>query len=254
MRPLILTLVLGFCLCHAAEAANDVRVYILKHQGAGQLVPRLETLAAQNVKVVGDGNRIVATGPPEALNQLDALITALDTAPMQWRVRVMQEQTRGRSGVVLSGSRNSIGYRLGNLGNVAEQSLLVQDGASGFLAVGRDEPFTRAFVAMVGDTTGLAETVDYRRVQTGFSVSPRQSGDQVELVLVPTLERISGEKAGKKILFHRAATRIRIPPGRWVALGETSKRSGTSGLKLTSWRAGNRDILDRLLVRVDPEP
>lgn len=255
MRSLMLLYIL-LLVCLPARAADQVRVFQLEHQRAEAVLPDLEKLAGDSVRVVASGTRIVATGKPGALDRLAELVSALDRQQTQWLIRVRQEEYSGSDafGTAVSERSNRIGYRLGNMMHADEQTLLVLDGATGFITVGRNEPFVRSFAAMVGETTGLVESIDYRQVRTGFTVRLLAVGDAVELELVPTLERVAGEGKGKRILFTRSATHVRAAPGKWIDIGRIYDRTGGAGLALLSYRVGNLEKRYRLRVRVEPGP
>lgn len=250
MRPLICLLLLLMLPFASVAADKGVRVFALKQQSAERILPQLEALLPDEVKFAGTGARIVATGAAADLDRAADLIRALDVAGRQWRIRIVQQLTgsSGRGHL----NRQSIGFHLSNLGGSVEQSLVVLEGDTGFIAIGREEPFIQAFAAMIGESAGVVETIDYRRVQTGFTVRPQAVGEEVELLLVPTLERIEGEGREKRVLFHQSATRIRLQPGHWVDIGAGISRANMSGHGLVAWRAGNRETSYRLLVRADP--
>ncbi|TYP00295.1 hypothetical protein EDC39_101458 [Geothermobacter ehrlichii] len=233
------------------SSAEEVRVFALQHRAAAELLPALRELAGDKVKLAATNGRIVARGEAAELDLVDRALRGLDVVPVQWRIRVRQSR---RSIGETFDATGRIGYRLGTTDNAREQSLQVADGESGLIRIGRDEPFIRQLLALAGEVEGFGTTIDYRRLTTGFLVTPRQSGDQVALELVPRMEDARGEGRHKTVVFQELATRVVVPVGRWVNIGRSVVTgSRVSGVPL-SFRAGTAEATREFWVLVEKLP
>ncbi len=251
--PLLSAAVLMIVLLSAgpALAAEQIRTFEPHHRAAAELLPALRDLAGRGVKLTIANGRIVARGEASELDFVGQALRQLDVEPVQWRIRVRQSR-RGIGETLDTAGR--AGYRLSTTDDSQEQSLQVADGESGLIQIGRDEPFVRQLLVLAGEIEGLGESIDYRRVTTGFLVTPRKSGDRVSLELVPRMEEVQGEGRRKTVLFQELATRVVVPPGRWINIGRSvTTGSRVSGIPL-SYRAGTAETSRELWLLVERVP
>jgi type II secretory pathway component GspD/PulD (secretin) len=218
----------------------DIAVIKIHFRDASELLPLVETLLSPDGKAFVDtgSNSIVVRDSSESLRQIRAALAESDKAVEQVRIRFrfVQEhisrerdisisgRVSGERGSVAIGKRKRdgvsvhIGDREGNQRRNAESFVTVASGGTAYIRVGKDVPYTERWVYLSRRYAHVVETVNFRRVETGFEVRPVVAGDHVHIDVVP---RISYEESGKRGIIHftEASTRLLVPRGEWITLG-----------------------------------
>jgi len=247
-----LLLFLAIAILSGRPAHASVEVYQLNHRTADEIIPLVQPVLADGVGLSGQGSQLIVRGNDAEQALVLRLLQELDLPLNNLRILVRQVSSKLRSGFNTSATKGGLegGAVYGNARLQAEQSLLVVDGGEGYIAVGRDEPFTIAMAGLVGRHEGYSEQVEYRRVATGFRVRPRLSGDHVQLELAPQMESL-GQSRHKAVVFHEAKTDIRIALGEWVEIGSMIGRQGGDAAAILSYRSGSQESWRELWVRVE---
>jgi type II secretory pathway component GspD/PulD (secretin) len=122
------------------------------------------------------------------------------------------------------------------------------DGASAFIRIGQSVPFTQQWAVFSQRYAHVAQTTEFQEITTGFAVTPRYVGDEVEVEVTPRIARLN---SGGRIDFEELSTRVRVKPGQWFDLGgtmqgrdEVSRAIMGSGFNTSSRSTG-------LMIRVD---
>ncbi len=117
--------------------------------------------------------------------------------------------------------RAVVGQRTEKVRKRGQQNVLVMTGRRGRIGVGTHMPYRDWFFAYSRDQGYYASTLNFKRVNTGFSVEPRVSGETITLVIAPEVSYLAGQDGGT-IVYRRLATTIEVEEGEPVVLGGSS--------------------------------
>ena len=224
----------------------DIAVIKIHFRDASELLPLVETLLSPDGKAFVDTrtNSIIIRDRSESLGQIRAVLAESDKATEQVRIRfrflqehLSRERDISMSGKV-SGERGSVSLGKGKRDGVslhagdrevnhqrnAESFIIVASGGTAYIRVGKDVPYTERWGYLSRRYAHVAETVNFRSVETGFEVRPVVAGDHVLMDIVP---RISYEESGRRGIIHftEASTRLFVPRGEWITIGGNREES-----------------------------
>ena len=258
---LLIFIILGISL----PAAAAVKVIALKHRPASDLVDQIRGVLDPGEKVEAAGDHLVLVADGESLQAAQTLIELLDQplTPLVIRVKQVERDLQSgedssaalrlssKSGVSLEGGA---ARHLGNTSSQIEQSLQVLEGESGWLEVGRDIPYTSEWSAFNGKVNGYAAKIDYRRIAIGFLVRPVQvRNGQVLVDIQPQFSKQQGRDSDPPtISFSQLQTRMTIPMGQWVSLGQQLQRGDQVSRAIISWSSRRGQKNQELFIRIDP--
>jgi Bacterial type II/III secretion system short domain len=266
MKKYLFLFIVFVSLSSPATAADAVRVFPLQHRPATEVAGVLTGLLDSETRIVAQGQQLVVRGSAAEIARIETLLAALDKAPVNLTIHVRQTVRQGTAdlssagdGVVRiePGARRAAAPRLpeqrriGNMEQSVSQTLRVLDGEHAYISVGRDVPLTGDLAVWAGRNQGYARTVVYRKVSTGFQVSPVMLGDEVLLDLVPQLQ-FQAEGQPEMIEFQNFRTRVRLPLGVWTEIGSSVSDGSELGKALLSYRSGNEEASRSLWVMVEP--
>jgi hypothetical protein len=251
--PALLLVVLGAAVGQVVAAEQEIRVIELRHRSADDLIPVVRPLLGIDGAVAGDGYRLIVRDERATVDAIEKVVRELDVAKRNLRVTVRQtsgEDVRRPGAGVAQEDGGRIVRRYATGQSETEQYLQVLDGETAYVEVGRSIPELSLFVELAGPHLELAQGVHYREVVTGFVVSPRLLGDEVELAISPRLSFLTDH--GPRIVeFHELHTHVRLRLGEWVDLGGTmSGADAVSRTILRVWRTGS-SASRTILLRVD---
>lgn len=202
-------------------ATPRTEVIPLQYRTAEDLLPTLQSVLGGEGKVNVYGNQLIVNAEPAKLTEIKNLLTQLDTQPR--RLLITLATRAGSSGA-------SQDYSAG--GNVRSpqvriiedstdrhedgtQRVQVTEGYPAFIRFGEDVPVTTYQTSPYGQS--YAQT-DYRRLERGFQVTARLSGNLVHLDINSVDDRAAAHHPGT-LQTQGAATRISGPLGQWLDLG-----------------------------------
>ena len=198
------------------QGAETVQVFPLQHRGAAEVLPLVRDMVGNAGTVSSIDNKLVVKGSQETLQQVAQLLAQVDIPKTVLQIIVRQSVNRSGQHIQTSADP-SASRRLSTSDDEIEQSMLVNDGDTATLEIGRDVPFTSSMAAFTGEDTGYSQTRTIRRVSTGFTIHPELRGDKVQLQVIPQLQALDDGPEGP-IHFQELMTNVLVPLDTWYNL------------------------------------
>jgi hypothetical protein len=236
----------------AAARAQPITVIELRHRSAEELLPLLQSLVEPGGALSGRGSQLFARVSPANLEQLRALLAALDRPPRMLEITVRQDLAgereqrtlRAEGGVVLDSRGAAAGVVVQPHGERvvgtrrAEQRIRVLEGGRALIAIGVAIPFTFNHWLLTPQGLTEVQATSFYEAVTGFAVRPLLAGDIVTLELEPTDVALGPRGLEQTRLMTRVQGRL----GEWIALGgadlEAQARAGALGAARANVRRG----------------
>lgn len=237
--------------------ADELAVIPLRQRPAEELVPLIRPLLGPADAIVPNHNQLIIRASAATIADIRALLDQIDTRPHRLLITVAQgSQISGESGgadaqihgrIDLNhpgdssadiGARIHQTERLSTTGSTQQVQTL--DGSSALIQMGTQVPVPSPYGYGAG----------YRSATTGFSVTPRLAGGQVQLDIEPWSDRLEPGSGGV-INTQGTRTRLQGAVGEWIEVGgvtETRTREG-SGLMGGGYATQNRD--NRIFLKVE---
>jgi hypothetical protein len=246
-----------------------MRVYEVRHRSAEELVPVAETALHGEGRAIADRrtNKIILTGPRQAVDEALALLGSLDVRP---RMVHLSYESRGTRTLAAQGARvvwsvGSGGLRIGNViwpgdGGVAvavqdERSrresrlageLSIMDGQSGRIATGSAVPIASRRVHPGPAGPLLTESTHYVAADSGFEARPRVLSDgRIELTLRPFESSLRADGSMDR---SGADTVLLLEAGRTLAVGGLLRDARSDGSGTLSGRDSSAHSDESLLL------
>lgn len=258
------------CLTAAlAWAQQSLHIVELQHRTAEEVIPILQPLLEPGAAVSGQDYRLFIRTSSANAAQLRAALAQIDRPQrrLQVSVRRATQQQIERERVSASGTlrtgeaavsageaaRRSSGVsiratdesRRATAGGVSTVQVL--EGASAYIATGTSTPVITVLAAGGGRRPWVAGSTAYRDVSSGFTVTPRVSGDQAVLEIA---QRDDSLERGQ-IATQRLTTQISAQLGEWTPVGGITQSTDSqhSGLLRRSYETRSEERL--LWVKVE---
>lgn len=218
MKGLLALLLL---LTATAWAAPRTEVIPLQYRTADDLLPTLQAVLGGEGKVNVYGNQLIVNAEPAKLAEIKNLLAQLDTQPRRLLITLATRagSSGASQGYSVNGDVRSPQVRI--IEDSTEQKedgaqrVQVTEGYPAFIRFGADVPVTTYQTSPYGQS--YAQT-DYRRLERGFQVTARLSGNLVHLDINSVDDRAAAMRPGT-VQTQSAATRISGPLGQWLDLG-----------------------------------
>lgn len=255
-------------LAGSALAAEQFRMITLQHRLARDLVPVIEPLVGPEGSVRAIDQHLLVTASPERLAQIESVIERLDVMRRNVRITVshsrdaqMQQRGAAVSGTIRAGDvgvsvppEADGGVRL----DVYGDDRLLYESGSGFLTVldgertyirsGQIVPFTEQWLIWTRRYAVVQQTTVFQEVSTGFAVTPRYSGEFVELEITP---RIAALNQAGYIDFEALSTTVSVRPGEWFDLGGAMQGRDEVSRAILASGTRNTQRKSTLRIKVD---
>lgn len=246
----------------AADPTLDMttEVVTLQHRLAEDLIPMLRELVAPGGTVTGMAERLVLRTTPANLAELKGVLASFDTRARQVRITVSQglsaAAARQQQGLAAHYADGSLAAQVGTVtpapgatvgiggGNarvtvqayatqgaddrVASHFVTTLEGSPAWIDTGADVPLPSQSAVLTPWGASLQQSLEYRHVGTGFYVTPRVQGDQVQLEISPYAEQ-AASRGGGEIAVHGLSTFASGPLGSWIPLGGAQQSYATTG-------------------------
>jgi hypothetical protein len=262
---ILLALLLSISL--SAFAQTELRVFTLQHHFAKDLYSVITPLVGQDGTVTGMNNQLIVHATPAQLLEIEAVIATMDVPRVNRKITVASNRNQQSTydNTEFSGNVNignvTIGNRQREQGarvdvtrqqnqstQTSQQFIQVVDGQRAFIQVGTLVPFTQDWLLITKRYTQITRTTDWVEVSTGFAVSPRTVGNQVEIEITP---RITNLNSRQSIDFETLTTVVRVNLGEWVNIGQTMQHRDDVSRKILGAQSGTFEDKSNLSIRVD---
>lgn len=261
---------LVFALLLASPLARaDIRVIQLQHRPDNDMIRLLQPLLGSGERVAGNGQQLILQADSSRLDELEQLISTLDTPLRRLLILVdnnssgissergidVQGRIRGREGKVVLGEQGARGNRIDirhystSDRDSGLRSIQTLEGSAAFIQTGQLQPRQQ----WAQDQHGRAslQTVQ-RELSQGFYVTPTVQGNRVTLALDSRNDNISRNNPDI-IEQHSLSTRISGSLNEWIDVGAIDADSQhdssgiTSNIKSYSIKTNNLRIKVQLL-------
>jgi type II secretory pathway component GspD/PulD (secretin) len=268
-------LLIGLALAAAfadPAAAQDVRVYEVRHRTAEELAPLAQTVLGADGRAIADPrtNQLVLSGSPRAVASALELLATLD---VRAHMVVLRYEARSASDLDAAGVRvrwraGDAGFRIGDVswpgsGPAAialsadarrergSQSLAgelrILDGQTGRIASGDAVPITTRRIQRGPHGSLIDESTHYVSFESGFEAAPRVLRDgTIQLTLRPFDAKRAADGTARRA---SADTVLVLQPGTTVALGGMLRERSDS-VRSASSGAGDRAAAQESLLLV----
>lgn len=251
----------------SAFAQTELRVFTLQHHFAKDLYSVITPLVGEDGTVTGMNNQLIVRATPAQLLEIESVIAAMDVPRVNRKITVAsnRNQQSTYNNTELSGNVNIGNVTIGNRqrgqgasidvtrqqnqsSQNSQQFIQVVDGQRAFIQVGTLVPFTQDWLLITKRYTQITRTTDWLEVSTGFAVSPRTIGNQVEVEVTP---RITNLRSQQSIDFETLTTVVRVNLGEWINIGQTMQQRDDVSRKILGSQSGNFEDKSNLSIRVD---
>lgn len=251
----------------SAFAQTELRVFTLQHHFAKDLYSVITPLVGEEGTVTGMNNQLIVRATPAQLLEIESVIAAMDVPRANRKITVAsnRNQQSTYNNTELSGNVNIGNVTIGNRqrgqgasidvtrqqnqsSQNSQQFIQVVDGQRAFIQVGTLVPFTQDWLLITKRYTQITRTTDWLEVSTGFAVSPRTIGNQVEIEVTP---RITNLRSQQSIDFETLTTVVRVNLGEWINIGQTMQQRDDVSRKILGSQSGNFEDKSNLSIRVD---
>lgn len=248
---------------------NELKMITLKHRLAEDMLSIVQPMVGPEGTASGMNDVLIIRTTPERLTEIEQVVSRLDIAQRNIRIEVshgstMQRESRrlsadgrgrvGNAEVVIGspGHRNGAQMEMdegsSRSSREGSQFLTVMDGASAFIEVGQSVPYTQQWAVYTQRYASIQQSTEFHDITTGFEVSPRYIGDEVEVEVTP---RIATPNARGTIGFETLSTRIRVKPGEWVDLGGAMQSRDEVSSAILHSGSNHASESSALMIKVD---
>lgn len=255
----------------SAQAVTDFKIFTLQHRFADDILPTIQRLAGEDGVITGMQNQIIIRVSPERMPEIEQAIANLDTTQQNLRITVSHQNNSNSAndGVSISGRK-----RIGNVEvttnrypnnrqngiqvgiqnnqsssrNSGNQFINMMDGGTGFIRVGQSIPFTQEWVNYMRRYVSVQRTTEFVDITTGFAVSARSIGNEVEVEVTPRIAKLNQQGF---IDFEELSTVIRVNKGEWFDLGGTMQQNDEVSRAILSKQNNRQSQDNHLEIRID---
>lgn len=266
MKNQLIPLLVFLFLPPVAQSEPVMEIITVYNRPASELYPLLLPLLENTDQIVANGDSLIVKTEPERLQTITNLIRKLDTPLNNLLITVIQsldvtaDQLNAGVNFDIQVPTNNPGQPRGyaqgyyNQGrtqhnNQNTQTIRTLEGVPAHIKAGNIVPITSYQV--YPDAYGYpyqSRSTQLIEATTGFEVTPRLVGQQVELEVAPWSDRFNHQG---NIETQSANSVIRANLGEWVDLGSVAESGQRSGISTFGYnRQGGQSDL-HVLVKVD---
>lgn len=266
----LLLFLTAFILSNVSHA-DEVAVIRIKYRGAEELASIVQGLLSPDGHLSVDTrvNSLVIVDNPTAIQRVHDYLNRFDVPIEQLRIRVrfyekqsaarrsasVEGSVSGKDWRITAGKQNKDGVEV-NLENrkrdqnsVSEYFVMTSSGSPAYIATGKEIPYRQTWGYRLGRHRKKSGPVTYKQIETGFEVTPRVVGDQVNLQIVP---RITHDNTTDGVIrFHGAQTHLMVPLGQWVEIGGSDGQQNEIVSEILSRRRSDEMISLTMAIMVE---
>lgn len=232
--PLPLPLLLLLPLLLPVSASAEVNVITLKHRNAEVLLPLLQPVLDEGIRISGKGSTLIINSKPWQLEEIRPLIEKLDAPLHSLMISVKQGGDEKHSALQGSVSGTIDEPRVRVYGTqkkereAISQQLRVIEGQWATIRAGQAIPIVKQTSSQSAYGSSVQHSIEYKDVESGFEVRPRLSGEQVILDIRPFRSRPS-KQGGGIIEQQNISTTVSGKLGEWITVGGMGEQRHYSG-------------------------
>jgi type II secretory pathway component GspD/PulD (secretin) len=251
LLPLLLLLPL---LGHSTHA--EINFVTLKHRNAESLIPLLQPVLDEGVRISGQGATLIVNSKSWQLEELRPLIEQLDTPLQSLMISVIQGGDDKHSALHgdVSGTLERPGVRVYGTEkkerSAVSQQLRVLEGEWATISAGESVPVAKQTTSQSLHGTITQQSIEYKEVESGFEVRPRISGNMVTLEVRPfRAKRAAG--SGGIIEQQQINTTVSGRLGEWISIGGIEQQQQQSGVGTIYANKKKRSATHNVKLRVE---
>jgi len=270
-RIYLLLLFLAASILSSVSHADEVAVIRIKYRGAEELAPIVQSLLSPDGHLSVDTrvNSLVIVDNPAAIRRVYDYLNRFDLPIERLRIRVRfyEQHSAAQRSASIDGSASGKDWRITtdrenkdgievNLENrkrnqisVSEYFVMTSSGSPAYIATGKEIPYRQTWGYRLGRHRKQTGPVIYKQIETGFEVTPRIVGDQVNLQIIP---RVTHDNTTDGVIrFHGAQTNLMVPLGQWVEIGGSVGQQNEIVSEILSRRRGDKMISLTMALMVE---
>ncbi len=241
----------------------------LGYRTADEVLPVVSAVLGSEGRVSAYGNQLIVTAAPEKIEEVRELLSQLDTAPRRLLISVDTSE---------SAAQDSHGYRVDGSARAGDveieagrgerngrdsvriirrstdsrgggvQQVQASEGWPALIQVGQSVPLTSTSMDAYGR---VQQQVQYRNVTRGIYVTARVIGNEVQVDLSSSNDRLSQTQPGV-VDIQSTDTRVRGRLGEWLPVGglSQSQQQADDGFLRQYRTQGREDMTMRLKVEL----
>ncbi|MFN4263672.1 MAG: hypothetical protein ACK4IT_08725 [Thioalkalivibrionaceae bacterium] len=254
---------------HAREPGAGVHIIELRHRTADEVIPTLEAALRGQVRLVGDGTRLIVVGGDSGVASVRQLLTGIDRIPVSYRIDLRSgRQQQTHQGAFRSGESNHGGTLSPRIISTRERSdqnlsMRVTDGrAASFDAIETRTGELEFIIIREPTIDRRAARIDAKRPseQAGLrlSLTPRGLGDGTLRLDIAVEDRRFIGATGIDTSGISSATSLTVRPGEWVEIASLNDRQDVqeSSIGRTPHVRGTRarggQVIEARIVQLSP--
>lgn len=241
---LMLFLIVSMVIFPATVPAETVRIPV-HYCNAADILPTIQSMLSPDGEAVTNSltNSVIVTDTPETIQRIQNFMPEIDVLGRQIRIhmrflehgsskkRALSAETPMRSSnrEISQNKRRKQDLTINLAGRnitknrTSESFITVISGGSAYISAGKDIPCRERWLLLSRRYTQLVETVIFRRVETGFEVSPVVTGNIAHINIIPRISYVSTDDSKGVIRFTSAQTTVTMQVGQWVSIGGTTR-------------------------------
>ena len=261
-----------------------LEVIPMQHRSADDVVQILQPLVAPGGTVTGMNNQLIIKTTPENMAELKRVLQSLDRSPRRLLISVRQnsagitqgqeqalsgkysagdvtteikDPSRTREGLVISAQDekgNVVRYRRqDSIADSNDQnSFRVQatEVYPAFINIGQSIPVPNRTTYVTPNGVVVSDATEYVDATSGFYALPRLNGDQVTVLIAPTLSKSS---TGGMPVFdvQNVETTATGRLGEWLEIGGINQGSTGTDRRLLSSSGRQGQLSNTIFIKVD---
>ena len=280
----ILMVILLCAPLHLYAQEMTMEIITLQHRSTDDVVQILRPLVTPGGTVTGMTNQLIIKTTPENMAELKRVLESMDRTPRRLLISVRQdsagmshrqeqalsgkysqgdvtteikESSHAHEGLVVSGrddKGNVVRYRVQDTiaDSNDQNSFRVQatEGYPALINVGQSIPVPNRTTYVTPNGVVVNDATEYVDATSGFYVLPRLNGDQVTLLVAPSLSKVA---PGKAPVFdvQNVETTATGRLGEWLEIGGINQASSDNNRRIISSSNRQGQLSNTILIKVD---
>lgn len=233
-------------------AQAEINFISLKHRNAETLIPLLQPVVDEGIKISGTGPTLIVNSLPWQLTEIRQIVQELDTPLQSLLISVRQEKEKKSkvirgdvSGTVEKPKIKIFGTSKNGRDRVSQQ-LRVIEGEWATIRAGESIPVVTQTVI-----DGVSQqAIEYKDIDSGFEVRPLLRGESITLTIKPFRAKRS-LNGGGLVQQQELHTTVTGQLGQWIELGGADESHHYSGSGTVYITGKSRNLTHNVSVMVE---